>query len=313
MDLKELHFFRVIAELGSLSKAATVLRIAQPALSRYLRKLEHDLGVELLKRTSRGVTVTTAGEVLLKRTSNLEEQLDEIRLEIARHSDGLVGRIKIACMHPLSTELFPDTLKEFRTDHPKIALSLFEGYSGNIVEDLINRKFDVAVVDSPSHSHPDLTISPLWKEDVHLFASAKDPSEIFQRDKVTLEEILVLPVIMPSSIAALRCTIDRAFVAAGGHFIPALEANGPAMIFAFVEAGLGYGMMPLCSFYDRVMSGRLISVATDPMVRRKLCIITRTDLLEDKPVRVLYDLIRRNASRLSETSRFSSVKLLYKV
>jgi DNA-binding transcriptional LysR family regulator len=77
VDLKGLRYFRAIAERGTFSKAAAHLRVAQPALSRQIQKLEHDLGVQLLQRTARGVMPTEAGRLLLDRTRQLEQGLEE--------------------------------------------------------------------------------------------------------------------------------------------------------------------------------------------------------------------------------------------
>ena len=91
MDLKDLKYFRTIAECGSISKAAAHLRVAQPAVSRKILKLEHDLGVQLLRRTSRGVTPTEAGQVLLQRSIDLERSIDETRREVARYAERPTG------------------------------------------------------------------------------------------------------------------------------------------------------------------------------------------------------------------------------
>src|SRR6267142_2910421 len=82
MDLKQLRTFRAVAELGSLSKAADRLRAAQPALSRQIKLLEHELRVELFVRNGRGMLLTEAGRLLLARTSGIVRQIDQIRDDI---------------------------------------------------------------------------------------------------------------------------------------------------------------------------------------------------------------------------------------
>ena len=173
-----------------------------------------------------------------------------------------------------------------------------------------SRRLDLAIVDAPNHSHADLTIFSVWKEAVHLFGPAAGRSARLA-ETVNMKDILDLPIIMPSNISALRGTVDRAFVRAGGHFAPVIEANGPAMIFSMVAAGLGFGLMPLCSFYDHVVDGTLASVPTDPQIWRKISIVTRTELLEERPVSALFDLLRECALDLAETDRFASVTPLF--
>jgi len=79
MDLKQLRTFRAVAELGSLSKAADRLRAAQPALSRHIKLLEHELRVELFVRNGRGMLLTSAGRMLLDRTTGLVRQIEQVR------------------------------------------------------------------------------------------------------------------------------------------------------------------------------------------------------------------------------------------
>jgi DNA-binding transcriptional LysR family regulator len=97
VDLKDLKYFRAIAECGTFSKAAAHLRVAQPALSRKIQKLENDLGVQLLQRTARGVTATEAGRVLLGRTQELEQALEDIRREVTVSRSARPARCALRC------------------------------------------------------------------------------------------------------------------------------------------------------------------------------------------------------------------------
>ena len=96
MDLRELRYFRAIAECGTFSRAAAQLNVAQPALSRQVKKLEHELGVELLRRTSRGVVPTEAGQALLQRTTMLEQEVDAARRYVSSMADKVTGALSVA-------------------------------------------------------------------------------------------------------------------------------------------------------------------------------------------------------------------------
>src|SRR5450756_315684 len=93
MDLKQLRTFRAVAELGSLSKAADRLRAAQPALSRHIKLLEHELRVELFIRNGRGMLLTSAGRMLLDRTTGLVRQIEQVRDDIQSASGRPSGRV----------------------------------------------------------------------------------------------------------------------------------------------------------------------------------------------------------------------------
>lgn len=150
VDIKDLRYFSVIAECGSFSKAAAHLRIAQPALSRKIQKLEHALGVKLLRRGARGVTTTDAGQMLLQRAMKFEHDFDEMRYEMARYAERATGMLRVAVQSPLSLVMAPELLRAYRPAHPGVTLELTEGFSGDLVDGLLNERIDIAVVDTPT-------------------------------------------------------------------------------------------------------------------------------------------------------------------
>src|SRR6201987_1735475 len=93
MDFRQLKTFSCVAELGSLSKASDTLRIAQPALSRQIKLLEHELRAELFTRNGRGMVLTEAGRLLLTRTSGIVRQIDQIRDDIQSQAGAPSGRV----------------------------------------------------------------------------------------------------------------------------------------------------------------------------------------------------------------------------
>jgi len=313
MELKELRYYRAIVELGSFSKAAAALRIAQPALSRHIQKLEHSLGVQLLRRGSRGVVPTPAGATLLARTTDLEHQVSLIEREISSYANNVVGYLNIAAMFPLSVCMMPDVVKRYREAYPDVTLHIVQGYSGDLIQGLLSRTLDLALVDSPSHTHAELTISPLWKEKVHLFGSAKTEKDnpLFQQACVELTQLANKPIVIPSHISVFRRMIDGIFSREKLKLAPVIEADGPEMIFEMVKAGIGYGLMPRCAIHERVKSGELLSVPTAPKLERRISIVTRAEIREGRLLDPLLTLIREAAKELVRTEPFETVQLLF--
>src|SRR6202023_638598 len=93
MDFRQLRTFRAVAELGSLSKASDRLRVAQPALSRQIKLLEHELKIRLFARNGRGMVLTAAGQLLLDRTTGLVRQIEQVRDDIQSVSGKPSGRV----------------------------------------------------------------------------------------------------------------------------------------------------------------------------------------------------------------------------
>ncbi len=309
MDLRALLCFRTVAQLGTISGASSHLRIAQPALTRQLQKLEHSLGVELLHRTHKGVRPTAAGQLLLERTAHLESDLAEVRREVANLSRQVAGPLHLAVQPPLSTLLIPSLVGKFMHEHPGVALHVVDGYSADVTDGLLGEKLDVAIVDSPSHANG-LTIMPLWVETLQLIGPpAPTRSGTPAAKAVSLAEAGLLPLVLPTQRYTLRKLIDAAFARAQLKARPIIEADGPAMILAMVKAGLGHTLMPTCGCLAEIRADRLDVRETTPSIARPMSIVTRTTLMDELKVGTLIRLARAEAIALLGSEAFGAVKL----
>lgn len=310
MDLKELRYFRTIAQCGTFSKAGALLRVAQPALSRQIQKLEHDLGVELLRRTSRGVTPPEAGHALLQRTLRWEHDLEETRREVLRYGAQATGSLRVAVQSTLSLILVPELVKAYRTSFPDVTLDLTEGFSGDLIDDLLEKRMDVAIVDVPSHPHAELNCTPLWVEGLQLVCPPNGSAVArFGADPVSIAQLAELPIILPCQRHGIRRLIDAAFERHHIRFQPVMEANGAFMIFGLVKAGLGYTLMPACGVYPWIVSGELRALDVRPTIRRTVGIVTRTELLEERRVAAFRTLVKAIVPRVAGSKRFDLAAL----
>jgi LysR family nitrogen assimilation transcriptional regulator len=310
VDLKDLKYFRAIAECGTFSKAAAHLRIAQPALSRNVQKLEHDLGVQLLQRNARGVTPTEAGRVLLARTQELEQVLEDTRGEVTRYAERPTGALRIAVQSPLSQIIVPDLVRAYSAAYPGVVLELTEGFSGDLIDSLLERQLDVAIVDAPSHPHADLRCTPLWVETLQLVCPGGDAlAEQIGAGPISVPELAKLPIIMPCRKHAIRRLVDLAFERHRLKFQPAFEANGAMMIFELVKEGLGYTLMPSSGHYPWVVSGQLRAIEVQPAIRRTISLITRGALEDGRPVAMIRKLVHNIAPRIAGMQRLGPASL----
>ena len=285
MDLKELRYFRAIAEFGTFSKAAAHLRVAQPALSRQLQKLERELGVELLRRSSKGVTTTPAGDALLRRTIQLEEDIERARREASGFATGLRGSLRIAAQYPLTRIAIPDIVSSIRAEFPNVFVHVFDAYSATIIDALLDGSYDAAIVDTLTHTHVDVTAIPLWSDTIWLVGppdAAK--TEPFTKPQITLTDIEHLPFIMPGPKNSLRRLVDQAFMRRHCRLAPVIESDGLVMTFAMVKNGFGFTLFPRCAFVDMEATGEVIAREISPPIRRTSCIVVRTEMLNERPV-----------------------------
>ena len=297
MDIKDLDHFRTIAESGTLSKASAKLRIAQPALSRKIQKMEHELGVQLLRRTARGVTPTEAGKVLLQRAIRFAHDFDEMRLDMAKYAQHAVGTLRIGIQSPLAPILAPKLLKRYRETQPDVILELTEGFSGELIDGLLNEHIDIAVADVPTHPHAELTHIQLWVDNLWLIGAV---GSIFGRypkgSFLRVEHLQEFPIIMPSQRHAIRVAVDTAFDRQHLRFRPALEANGALMILQLVKSGFGYSLMPSKRVQPLEAGGEFEVIAVRPHIRRTMSIVTRSALTGDPRLTPLPDIIQRLVS-----------------
>ncbi len=306
MELKELKYFRAIAELGTLSKAAARLHIAQPALSRQIYKLEHSLGVKLFCRGARGVTLTPAGMVLLEASGRVEQTVAEAIKDVVSMSQGSTGLLRIGAQYPVSTALLPKLIQHYRAAFPSVILHPSEGYSGDILDALLSERLEVAIVDPPSHPHVDLTAVPLWLSTMRLVgpaAAAQTP--LFQGARIPIEAVAQLPLILPGPAHSLRRLLDQAFARHRIRLRPAVEAEGPLMIFEMVRMGLGYTIFSEAGFHPLEQQGAIVSREIHPVIRRTLGIVTRTSLRDERTVTNFIALAKEEAKQLLLTERFA--------
>lgn len=165
MDLRQLRTFSCVAELGSLSKASDTLRVAQPALSRQIKLLEHELRAELFTRNGRGMVLTEAGRLLLARTAGIVRQIDQIRDDIQSSGGPPSGRVVLGLVPTVSCVLSARLARRTVESFPGISLCIVESYSGHLMEWLHRGEMDLAVIYGPS-SDLHLTVQSLGRDDI---------------------------------------------------------------------------------------------------------------------------------------------------
>lgn len=145
LDFRALRYFVAVAEELHFTRAAERLYIAQPALSEQIRRLERELGVELLRRTTRRVELTPAGEAFLARARRILDEADQALAEAARAARGETGTLRVSTGATTGVELVPEILRAFREQRPEVTLELrqsdWEDYSGGLRSDAVDAAF----------------------------------------------------------------------------------------------------------------------------------------------------------------------------
>jgi LysR family nitrogen assimilation transcriptional regulator len=242
VDLKQLEYFVRVAELGSFTRAAIALNIAQPALSRQVRLLEVELRQNLLVRNGRGAVPTEAGKLLLEHGRGILHQVERAREELGRIRGALAGRVAIGLPPSVAKVLAVPLIRECRKRMPAAALSISEGMSVGMQESLASGRLDIALLYS-AVSSAEIEVTPLLEEDLYL-VQRKEDDAAQDRLVVPLREVAGLPLVIPTRPNAIRMVVESEMANLGCHPRIALEIDGVAAILDLVADGAGSAVLP---------------------------------------------------------------------
>ena len=246
MDLKQIEAFVRVAELGSFTKAALAMQVAQPLLSRHIRQLEVELHQSLLIRNGRGVTPTESGLLMLEHARGILYQVALAKEELSGTSGALAGPISIGLPPSLSRLITVPLTLAFKTALPQAKLSLTEGFSALMYESLRAGRIDMAVLYNPAPSQ-DLEMTQLHEDALILIGSSKgigQKSQILLKSNLMLKDLCELPLILPSKPNAFRLLIEVEMQKLNARPKIALEIDGINAILELVKEGLGFAVLP---------------------------------------------------------------------
>ncbi len=243
MDLKQLEYFVRVAEMGSFTRAAIALNVAQPALSRQIRLLEVELRQNLLKRNGRGASPTEAGQLLLEHGRGILHQVERAHEELARARSGLSGKVALGLPPSVARVLTVPLTRAFREKMPDAHLSISEGLTAAMQESLLNGRLDIALLYNPKAT-AGLEISHLVQEELWLVQARRSA---LQEDPppppIALKEVAKLPLVIPSRPNAIRMHVESEMAGIGSRPRIALEIDGVTSILELVADGAGSAIL----------------------------------------------------------------------
>ena len=292
MDLKQLEYFRHVAELGSFTRAASFLSVVQPALSRQVRQLEVELGQNLFDRNGRGVVLTDAGTRLLEHTRGILTQVGRARQELEDQKSGTSGHLTLGLPPSLGRSVTVPLVKAFGQLLPNAQLATVEGLSAYILEWLNVGRVDCALLYNAPAS-PTLDIQPLLDEQLFLIGPPASKPARKARKSITLAELADYPLIIPSRPHAMRMSVENALAGVDVKIKVAHEIECIPAVIDLVRQGHGYGVLPLnavksSEWADVVQVKPILS----PTLKTSLSLVTSAQRPKSPLMRKAIDLIR---------------------
>lgn len=299
MDLKQLEYFVRVAELGSFTRAAIELDVAQPALSRQVRLLEVELRQTLLVRNGRGAVPTEAGKLLLEHGRGILYQVQRAREDLGRLRGGLSGHVAVGLPPSVARVLTVPLTRAFRESLPEARLSISEGLSSSMQNDLVSGRLDIVVLYNAQPSR-ELDVLPLLDEELVL-VRARPPGlhEDPPPGAIALAEVSQLPLVIPTRPNAIRMHVEAAMADIGARPNVALEIDGVSAILDLVLDGAG------CAILSRnavLNSARPSAYTAQPIgesgLRIRLSLATSLQRPSTPVQKAALELIRQTAPRV---------------
>lgn len=245
MELRQLEYLVAVAEEESFTKAAARVYVTQPCVSAQIRRLERELGQELLDRSGRVVQLTEAGAAALPYARAVLAALTSVR-EAVDDVTGLVrGPVAVGSVASSLSLRLPDIIADFSERYPAVDISLTEGGTGQLLEDVRTGRVDVAIVGARKDPPTGLDVRIIASEALvgavshdHPLAKAGKPAS------VSIDELDGLPLMCMSTDSSVRTAVDAAWAEAGVSPRITFEAGDPQILARLAIRGLGVAILP---------------------------------------------------------------------
>lgn len=244
MELRQLRQFVVLSETLNFHRAAERLHMAQPPLSTAMRKLEDELGVVLLHRAPRGLTLTTAGSIVLEHARRALREVDELRRSATECATGAQGRLVLGFAGTSSYSVLPALIPQFQALYPRVELVLHESTTRELIGELAQHQVDVALLRTPLFDPCEADLLMIESDRFVLAVHPDNP--LAQRSSVQLADLADQPFINYSreKVPAMHAIVTLAFRQAGIAPRIVQEIVQVPTAMGLVESGLGVALVP---------------------------------------------------------------------
>ena len=285
--LNDLLAFRAVAELGNFRRAAESVHLSQPAFSRRIEKLEQALGVRLLERTTRRVTLTAVGREFEQKVRGVLDELDATLLAVRGIAATRMGEVTIACVPSTVHYYLSDVIRRYHAAAPKVRIKVLDAGANEVLAAVARGEADFGI-DFLGSQEGDLDFEPLVEE--RFVAACRRDHALARSRRVTWAQLAEHDYISVGRASGNRVLLDQALAGLARRPLAIYETQHVNTALGLVEAGLGVAAIP-----SMAMPGRdhplLVSVPlVEPVVTRKVGLIRRRGRSLSPAARQLYEL-----------------------
>ncbi|HPE61225.1 MAG: LysR family transcriptional regulator [Thiothrix sp.] len=270
IDLEDLKAFVATAEMQSFRAASESIHLSQPALTRRIQKLEAALGVVLLERTTRRVSLTAVGRNFLPRARRLLDDLETSLLSVREIAERRSGLVSIACIPTAAYYFLPDVIGDFVKEYPAIRFRIVDAGANEVLQSVINREVDFGIT-LLGADDPEVVFEPLIEEPFYLACRCDHP--LVSQGEVTWAELADHRFITVGRASGNRLIMDLALAGARVRPRPYYEVQHLSTSLGLVEAGLGVAALPRMSLPAEPHPVISIIPLTAPVVTRTVGVV----------------------------------------
>lgn len=285
VDLRSLVVLREAIALGSVSKAAARLRIAQPHVSRLIRTLEVEFGAALLERLPRGVRPTRAGEIVAALADQLVGEIAAVRARVAAADVQIAGTITLGIVGSLALPLAPDIVAATQARYPGIRLKVVDAFSARLHELMLRGQLDLALLYADPRGGV-LVQQPLLIEPLGLVSTAPGTG-----DSLALASLVERALVLPAAPNRLRLLIDGAAAAANIELRVAAEIDSFPVLVRIAASGSAETILPYSAIAPENLPKSVNWSRISPDVERRIVLARSRDRIVTPAMRVLSELI----------------------
>jgi len=293
-DLNDLQAFRAVAGLGNFRKAAETVHLSQPAFSRRIDKLERSLGVRLLERTTRRVTLTAVGRDFARKVGELLDELDATLLGIQGIESSRMAEVTVACVPSTVNYYVSQVIRRYHAFAPRVRVKVLDAGANEVLAAVARGEADFGL-DFIGAQETELEFKPLVEE--RFVAACRRDHPLARAKRVTWAELADHDFISVSRSSGNRLLLDQALAGTVERPRAVFETQHVTTMLGLVEAGLGVAAVPAMAMpgADHPL---LVSIPlSEPVITRRIGLIRRRGRPLAPAAQQLYDLFGEVSAR----------------
>jgi len=258
MDLASLNAFIAVAETGSFSLAAERLHLTQPAVSKRIAALEHQLDVRLFDRLGREISLTEAGRALLPRAYQILNVLDDTRRALTNLNGEISGRLCLATSHHIGLHRLPPLLRAFTRTYPRVTLDIRFLDSEIAYEEVLHGRAELAVITLAPQTAEPVRAVKVWDDPLDFVVAPEHP--LAHKPAITLADVAGYPAVFPGGNTFTHHIAQRLFEREGLKPNIAMSTNYMETIKMMVSIGIAWSVLPRTMLDEQVVRLPLPSI-----------------------------------------------------